>query len=88
MNSQFVRLRAEAFSARLEKEAGVDPSSRIRLAYQLAFSRLPGDEELASAQTFLNEQLTAYGEREDRDKMIWADLCQALLSSNEFLYVR
>lgn len=88
MNSQFVRLRAEAFSARLEKEAGVDPSSRIRLAYQLAFSRLPGDEELASAQTFLHEQLTAYGEREDRDKAIWADLCQALLSSNEFLYVR
>jgi hypothetical protein len=88
MNSRFVRLRAEALALRVEREAGNDPASRIRHVYQLAYSRLPHDDELAAAQTFLAEQATAYGERADRDKIIWADLAQAILSSNEFLYIR
>jgi len=88
MNSQFVRLRSEAFARRLEQESGNDAAERIRHAYQLAFSRLPTDEELTMARNFLSEQTAAYGERDDLDKVVWADFCQAILSTNEFLYVR
>lgn len=88
MNSQFVRRRAEAFAARLEREAGGDVSSKTDLAYQLAYSRLPTEDEQTAIRKFLTDQAATYGERTDRDQLSWADLCQALLSSNEFLYVR
>lgn len=88
MNSRFVRLRAEALARRLAQEAGADSDLRIRRAYELCYSRTPANEELAAAETFVKEQTESYPESPDRETMAWSDFCQALLSSNEFLYVR
>jgi hypothetical protein len=73
--------------------AGVELESIVR-AWQLAYSRLPTREELQLACDFLttqrqylrvNPQHTAAGRLPETQAL--ANLCHALLSSNEFLYL-
>jgi len=66
----------------------------LQLAWRRAFDRAPDSTEQAAAGTFLADELTilrgaapeiaAPAERRAR---AMANLCQQLLSSNEFLYV-
>lgn len=74
-------------------QATVEITSIVR-AWQLAYSRLPTRDELQSACDFLTRQRnyvrlhpqhTAVGRSPETQAL--ANLCQALLSSNEFLYV-
>ena len=66
---------ARRFADRVASEAGADTSARIRRAYRLVFGRNPTAEELRWGQDFI-----ASGES-------WPHYTQALLASNEFLYV-
>jgi len=69
---------------------------RIQRAWALAFGRAARPAEVAAAQQFLADQTQAFtaraGEEPDASKRIdpvhwaWAGLCQAIFSSNEFLY--
>lgn len=96
MNSDFALTASRDFAARLEKESS-DAGDRIRRAYQLAFGRAATEAEIAAAQTFLAEQRMNFeqvaAKEADVSKRIdpahWAlaSFCQALFSSNEFLYV-
>jgi hypothetical protein len=52
-------------------------------AFKLAFQRTPTDAERVSARDFLARQQKLAGGEEQA----WADLCQTLFSTNEFLYV-
>jgi Protein of unknown function (DUF1553) len=83
MNSQFILDQAALFARRLRKDA-VDPPSQITRAWQLAFSRSPTANELAGALEFLSSQATAKPKDELQPL---TNVCQALLSANEFLYV-
>jgi hypothetical protein len=87
LNSEFVLNRARALSRRLDREAGPDVGDRIDRAFRLAFGRTPTDEERAAALRFLDEQPRRHAGRTDAVERSWIDLCQALLASNEFLYV-
>jgi hypothetical protein len=87
LNSEFARDRAKAFAARLAREAGDDPAKRLALAYRLACAREPQKEEAAACEKFLAKQREAYAKEKDAGARAWADLCQALLASNAFLYV-
>jgi len=103
MNSGFLLEQSSRFAARLEKEGGVELGDRIGLAWRLAFQRSPGAGELAEAKAFLERQVAhlaalakpAADEVVKKDPAVKADperqaltnLCQALLSANEFLYV-
>ena len=79
MNSPFIIEQSKKLALRLQ-QSGSDDTSRIRHAYKLLFAREPEAEELAIAQEFLNQPaesaLTA-----------WEQLAQALLATNEMLYV-
>ncbi|HBJ86589.1 MAG TPA: hypothetical protein DDZ88_22580, partial [Verrucomicrobiales bacterium] len=79
MNSPFIIEQAKKLAQRLQP-SGSDDASRIRHAYELLFAREPEAEELAIAQEFLKQPaesaLTA-----------WEQLSQALLATNEMLYV-
>lgn len=98
MNSEFVIDQAARFARRLQAEAGGDRARQIVLAWQLAFNRNPRDAELAESRRFLARQtdhLQSNGDsgeastpsnREPEEQAL-TDLCQALLSANEFLYV-
>ena len=79
MNSPFIIEQSKKLAQRLQQSAS-DDASRIRHAYELLFVREPEAEELAIAQEFLKQPaesaLTA-----------WEQLAQALLATNEMLYV-
>jgi len=54
---------AEAFAARLLKEAGTDPNAQVEDAYRLAFSRKPDGFEKDSVMTFLSKQKAVIAQR-------------------------
>jgi hypothetical protein len=87
LNSEFARARAKALAARLAREAGDDSHKQLALAYRLACGRAPLKDEAAACEKFLAKQREAHAKEKDADARAWADLCQAILASNAFLYV-
>jgi mono/diheme cytochrome c family protein len=74
----------------------VSPVVAIRRAWELALCRLATDDEVASAVQFLRSQaqtirttpeFASLGGQTDMQKQLLTNLCQVLMSSNEFLYV-
>ncbi len=84
MNSNFVVERARQFAARLKREAGDDVRAQVGLAWKLAFAKQPTDEELSGAVAFIEKQSAHFP---DKPAEATASFCQALLSSNQFLYI-
>lgn len=73
-NSHFTLQVANAFAARLTKEAGDGIPQQIDRAYQLAFNRAASPDEQRDVEPIVRQ----FG---------LAVLCRALLNSNEFLFV-
>lgn len=69
MNSEFVRVQAQALAGRLK---GTD-TEKIDRAYRLLFARRPIDSEVAAGLEFLKNGGDA-----------WAQYAQVLLGSSEF----
>jgi hypothetical protein len=85
MNSPFMVNQAKALDARLEKEAKTD-EERIRRAYEILFGRPALAEEIDIGVKYLG--LTEPKEVASLNKLSRKDrYYQALLMSNEFLYV-
>jgi mono/diheme cytochrome c family protein len=83
LNSPFMVAQAKALSSRLEKEAA-DDASRVRRAYELAFARPATEEEISLGVRYL-QTTDAAG---NPSKLTRRErYCQALLASNEFMYV-
>jgi hypothetical protein len=93
MNSDFVLKQAGLFAARVQREAGEDRAAQVKRAWLLALSREPSEREMARTLTFMQtqtEQLKASPDKEavkNPALQPLTNLCQALLSANEFLYV-
>jgi mono/diheme cytochrome c family protein len=90
MNSTFMVECSEAFAARLASEAGADATARVALAWRLALGRDPTPGQVADALAFVARQqadLATGPDPKSAPKHAWASLCQALMSSNAFLYV-
>jgi hypothetical protein len=93
MNSDFVLEQSRALAERVMKHSPGSRAEQVRLAFRLALAAEPGDEELQSALAFVAGQEREIGTKEPADKSppvatsALASLCQALLSSNRFLYV-
>jgi len=101
MNSEFVTDMAEDFAKRVRQEAGTNSGEQVRLAWQLALTRSPTDAEVNDSLAFLDKQTQHFTEQpvmirdekakkdvpRDAGEVALANLCQLLLSSNEFLYV-
>ncbi len=79
MNSSLALDSAEAFSSRIRQEE-TTVNGRLDLAWRLAFSRSPSEQERSQSQEFL-------AQIPDREAG-WDLLCQNLLSSNAFLYLQ
>jgi hypothetical protein len=96
LNSEFTLQQAAWFAVRVCNEAGPDPHGRIDRAWRLAFCRPPTEVEASTAQAFFERQLVLL-ERQavespnlgapDKPFQVLVNLCQVLLSANEFLYV-
>ena len=79
LNSPFLLAQADALAARLEKEAGPALPPRVTRAHAILYQRPPTANELALATRFLATRET--------DKKAWAEYTQALLASNELVFV-
>jgi hypothetical protein len=75
LNSPFVLDRSRAVATSLTERRDLDDRGRLALLYRKLYCRAPSDGELRRAQQFL-----AGGGA-------WAELVQALFSSNEFLFL-
>ncbi|HBJ87474.1 MAG TPA: hypothetical protein DDZ88_27180 [Verrucomicrobiales bacterium] len=91
MNSDLASDAARSFAQRLAKLSS-ENVQRLRAAYRLAFAREATDDDLHRAQNFLittNATLnSSQQDTEKREQQAWAQLCQALMMSNEFIYLR
>ena len=87
LNSSTVERAAKGFAEQLEFAASREEA--IQLAYEIALSRQPGETELAAALEFLDEQAASYttAGHEAAQQQALRDLCQTILSLNEFIYV-
>ena len=84
LNSPFMVAQAKALAVRLEKDAA-DDAGRVRRAYELAFARPATAEEVSLGVRYLQ---THDGSDAGQNKLTRRErYCQALLASNEFLYV-
>jgi cytochrome c553 len=77
LNSPFMAEQVAAFADRVKSESA-DDEARIDFAYAVCFGREPTDEERAIGLAYLRE-----GHADER----WLQYGQALLASNEMLYV-
>jgi hypothetical protein len=83
MNSRLVVDWSRSFAARVRNDGGQTVDGMLDRAWKLAVQRPPSANERASARDFLDRQTKLTGSEDQA----WADLCQTLLSTNEFLYV-
>jgi hypothetical protein len=81
MNSTFVERRAQALARKLAASIPGD-EQRVERAYFLVLGRNPEAGEVAAALEYLRG-FPAKGGQEGA----WASFCQALLASNDFIYV-
>lgn len=102
MNSQFITDFSNHIAKRLQRDHDNDPTAQIKLAWRLVYGRLPSDTEASDALSFLENQRRVLAapptaakpvkgqpapEVLDDATLSLATFCQALLSSNEFLYL-
>ncbi len=85
MNSPQGRQYSLAFAGQLPEQR----ASAIEQAYQLALARDPSAAESELAAKFIAQQQASYERagRKDGSQLARRDFCQALLSSNEFVYL-
>ena len=90
LNSGFLFEKAELMADRVAVAAGKDAAARIRLAFELVFTRDPGESELDQSLLFLEEQTAIHVAAEiagdQAERMALADMCHMMMSTNEFLY--
>jgi cytochrome c553 len=74
LNNGFMVVQAQQFADRVVREAGDDPATQVKRAFELAMGRDPDAEEAAA----LLEVAKAHG---------LANVCRAILNLNEFSFV-
>lgn len=84
MNSTFITDQVHHLLARPEFQAAPDDASRIATLYRLLFSRDPMDEEVAMGLEYLSFEQQQHTETQLPP---WAKYAQALLLSNEFMFL-
>jgi len=83
LNGPFLQQQAAALARRLESEAPGGDEQRVQRVYRLLFGRPATDGQVKLALAFLTD---AAGSKEERANR-WQQYAQALLGSNEFLFV-
>jgi mono/diheme cytochrome c family protein len=86
MNSPLGRRCAEGFAARLDPAS---PAEAVPRAYRIAFGRDPGGDEARLSSEFLARQAEGYEHdgKSEPVRLALVDLCQALMSMSEFIYI-
>lgn len=91
MNSGFIQEQARFFAERVRTEAGTDIRVQIALAWKLVYASEATARDIEQSLEFITRQATLARTAKmavpDPDLAAFTLFCQALLSSNRFLYV-
>ena len=83
MNNPFVIQQAGLLAGRVREKTGTDLAAQVSLAWRLVFNCKPAENDVQGGVGFL----TVPGETPEAQSAALNHFCQALLSSNRFLYV-
>jgi hypothetical protein len=97
-NNEFVLIQAKYFAERVVREAGSQPEQQIQTLYRVALSRVPDQQELKSALSFVQRQRDYHLKLEPASGSegspaggvalaALTDLAHVMLNSNEFVYI-
>jgi mono/diheme cytochrome c family protein len=89
MNSRFIHEQAGFVAERVRRDAGADVKAQVALAWKLAYGAEAPPSEVERGAAFVTQQGAAFAGQKMSDPALAAltNYCQALLSSNRFLYV-
>ena len=91
LNNAVVKSYAQGFASKLSAECKESPANAVQKAYRIALGRPATDEEQADTAAFLAKQTRIVpGGRQnavEAEDAALTDVCQALLSLNEFIFV-
>ena len=88
MNNPEVRARARGLARRCAAGRDGCEEQAIQAAYATALGRDPTPQEIADSMAFLDQQSGSYRSSQgDARLFALTDFCQALLCTNEFVYV-
>jgi hypothetical protein len=90
LNGDFMLEQADFMAERVLKSAGPSDADHIDLAFRIALGRHPNASERGWSQKSLAGFTEAWQQNKAKDgeQKALASLCQTLLNTNEFLYVR
>ncbi len=75
----------------LRTQPGQSRDERVRVMFEQAFGRLPGDTELAGAAQYLDDLAAAHQvavAQMGTSEPVWQDFAQSLFNLKEFIYLR
>jgi hypothetical protein len=84
LNSDWINDEAKALAGRLKREAGDDPTAQVRLAFALAISREPRQDEVERGVTFINRLVEKHQVTKD---VALEQFALLVLNLNEFVYL-
>ncbi len=102
MNGDFTITQSKYFAERVVHEAGSEVEAQVKRAWLLAFGRAPSEADLKNSTAFLTKQTALFQANPlqlpppakgkeapptEPPMQALTTLCQALLTSNQFLYV-
>jgi 3-methyladenine DNA glycosylase/8-oxoguanine DNA glycosylase len=86
LNSDFMVRQAKALAARLASDPAADDDHRIEQAYRWVLGRAPRDRERQFVREFLGSVSASASTTAER-LAPWEQVAQALLASNEFIFI-
>ena len=93
LNSPLIHEQASFLAERLRSEAGTEPKAQVVHAWKLAYSAEPSPREVEQSLAFLQKQAELFKNgkaapnQPDAGRLALTNFCQALLSTNRFMYV-
>jgi mono/diheme cytochrome c family protein len=87
LNSDFMARQAKLLAGRALGEPAADDASRIERLYRWVFGRAPTDRERELGQAFVSGSATPDAGQGEIKLAPWEQYAQALLSTNEFMFV-
>jgi hypothetical protein len=89
MNSEFLRQQSQRLASRVEFAHCVSTHERIAVLYRLAFGRAPGPEEIEMGVKYLENSVGGELAAAEQSRFLtpWEEYVQAILLSNEFVFV-
>ena len=87
LNSDFLVRQAKSLSSRLVNEAASDDKGRIERAYSLLFQRPPTETEVRIGLSYLQAPMPDNVPASEVKLTAWEQYTQALLGTNEFVFV-